>query len=237
MAVGIEGKRFNAWTWLSMPVLCGGLGLCSAEEMNFNLVGALFCAGATVLRGLKSIMQGAIMSKKEDRLDAVTLLYYMAPWAAAVLSVLGLFSEGLEPWTLLISGLQVDPLGGGPVSGVPKVLALLCFSGLNACLLNVFNFLVTHYTSAVAQQVLGNVNSCMSIAISVMIFGNELKAAQALGICTCLFGVWMYQQWGGPAAKPTSAEVIADQHGGQGAEMRSVIGSQSSTANTTATSG
>merc|ERR1719329_186316 len=138
MAVGIEGKRFNAWTWLSMPVLCGGLGLCSAEEVNFHWLGAIFCTGATVLRGLKSIMQGAIMSKKEDRLDAVTLLYYMAPWAAAVLSVLGLFSEGLEPWTLLISGLQVD------------------------------------------QQVRGNVKSCMSIAISVMIFGNELKAAQAL---------------------------------------------------------
>merc|ERR1719329_1467765 len=229
MAVGIEGKRFNAWTWLSMPVLCGGLGLCSAEEVNFHWLGAIFCTGATVLRGLKSIMQGAIMSKKEDRLDAVTLLYYMAPWAAAVLSVLGLFSEGLEPWTLLISGLQVDPLGGGPVSGVPKVLALLCFSGLNACLLNVFNFLVTHYTSAVAQQVLGNVKSCLAIAASVAIFGNELKLEQVVGVGTCLFGVWMYQQWGGPAKSPSSAPVAFDDELKDPTEMIPLPTSQTTT--------
>lgn len=236
MAVGIEGKRFNMWTWLSMPVLCGGLGLCSAEEVNFHWLGAIFCMGATILRGLKSIMQGSIMSKKEDKLDAVTLLYYMAPWAAAVLSVLGLFLEGIEPWTLLFSGLYADPMSGSNVTGVPKVLALLCFSGLNACLLNVFNFLVTHYTSAVAQQVLGNVKSCMSIAISVMIFGNELKMVQALGIGICLFGVWMFQKWGGPAVKPVSAadaayaEDDSGQHNKQGSEMHSVIGSQSTTA-------
>eukprot|EP00913_Durusdinium_trenchii_P035515 g33235.t1 len=42
---------------------------------------------------------------------------------------------------------------------------LLVLSGLNACLLNIANFLVTSYTSPVTLQVLGNVKSCLSIAV------------------------------------------------------------------------
>ena len=69
----------------------------------------------------------------------------------------------------------------------------------------------------VTLQVLGNVKSCLSIAVSVAIFRtldcalkgpttgfahllrwirwrNSLTMEQAFGVCTCLIGVWMYNQ-------------------------------------------
>lgn len=193
LAIVIDGKRYNAWTWVSMPVLCGGLMVCSVKEANFHLLGGLFATGATILRAAKSIMQGSLLKSKEDKLDAVALLYYMAPWAAAVLVVLMAIIEGAEPVTILLEGLRSPT----EIEGLGHVLMLLCLSGLNACLLNVFNFLVTFYTNAVWQQVLGNVKSCLAIATSVYVFGNELKPAQAVGVATCLFGVWMYNKWGG----------------------------------------
>lgn len=194
LAVVMQGKRYNTWTWLSMPVICGGLALCSAKEVNFHLFGAVCATGATVLRAVKSLIQGKLLSQK-DKMDSVTLLYYMAPWAAGMLSVMAMATEGLEPLRLLAAGLGPTPIAVGG----PGVLGLLVISGLNACFLNVSNFLVTSYTSAVTLQVLGNVKSCLSIGISVAIFRNALHVQQALGVVVCLFGVWLYNEKGGPA--------------------------------------
>merc|ERR1719284_2135243 len=103
MAVVFQGKRYNAWTWGSMPVICGGLVLCSAKEVNYDHMGAFFATGATVLRAAKSIMQGKLLTDS-NKLDSVTLLFYMAPWAAVLLFALAIFSEGVEPISLLLLG-------------------------------------------------------------------------------------------------------------------------------------
>mmetsp|Transcript_29748 Transcript_29748/g.75728 ORF Transcript_29748/g.75728 Transcript_29748/m.75728 type:complete len:393 (+) Transcript_29748:217-1395(+) len=195
LAVVLQRKRYNAWTWLSMPVICGGLAVCSMKEMNFNMLGATFATGATILRAVKSLIQGKLLSNTE-KMDSVTLLYYMAPWAAAMLSLMAVVTEGAEPLLLLAKGFQPNAIGGS------NVAALLMISGLNACFLNVSNFLVTSYTSAVTLQVLGNVKSCLSIAVSVAIFRNAINWKQAVGVVTCLFGVWLYNKKGGAAERP-----------------------------------
>lgn len=204
LAMAIQRKRYNWWTWLSMPVICGGLAICSFQESNFHPLGAFYATGATVLRAVKSIMQGRLL--QGDKIDSVSLLYYMAPWAAGVLLLLATFMEGFEPQLLLLSGLRgMGPAGPGAVhdrvTGGTYVVLLLVVSGLNACLLNVANFLVTSYTSAVTLQVLGNVKSCLAIAVSVAIFGNHLSLEQAAGVATCLFGVWLYNRKGGSVSK------------------------------------
>jgi len=202
LAVAMQGQRFNCWTWASMPVICGGLVLCSAAEVNFNAVGALYCFGSTVLRALKSIVQGKLL--EGAGMDSVTLLYYMAPWAALLLQAAAFAMEGLEPFRVLrrglIGGVGADGLAdpfAPAMTGGPLLVALLIASGLNACLLNVFTFKVTACTSAVTLQVLGNVKACLSIGVSVVIFGNPLTWEQAVGVLICLFGVWIYNRKGG----------------------------------------
>ncbi|CAE8689113.1 unnamed protein product [Polarella glacialis] len=58
LAVVMERKSFPMRTWMSMPVICLGLGVCSAKELNFHALGTFYACGATVLRALKSIIQG-----------------------------------------------------------------------------------------------------------------------------------------------------------------------------------
>ncbi|CAJ1347255.1 unnamed protein product, partial [Effrenium voratum] len=58
LAVLLQRKSFPLKTWLSMPVICAGLAVCSLKELNFNALGAFYCTGATVLRALKSLIQG-----------------------------------------------------------------------------------------------------------------------------------------------------------------------------------
>lgn len=210
LAVVMQRKRYNWWTWVSMPVICGGLVVCTTGEVNFNALGAFYATGATVLRAVKSLMQGRLL--EGDKMNSVTLLFYMAPWAGVFLQLLALYSEGLEPQLMLLRSLvdvegEAGAVGGAPhrMTGGVRVLMLLICSGFNACLLNVANFMVTSYTSPVTLQVLGNVKSCLSIAVSVAIFGNPLSVEQGMGVFVCLFGVWIYNQRGGPAAKPQAA--------------------------------
>lgn len=195
-------KRYNSWTWGSMPVICGGLVVCVTQEVNFHAVGAFFAIGATVLRSVKSIIQGRLLDPSETKLDSVTLLYYMAPFSAAFLFVVSMFSEGLEPYTLLMPRLRSNSMEAPPVTGVGHVISLLVLSGFNACALNIMNFLVTSYTGPVTLQVLGNVKGCASIAVSVAIFGNALLGSQVVGVSTCLVGVWIYTNKGGTIKAP-----------------------------------
>ncbi|CAK9061026.1 unnamed protein product [Durusdinium trenchii] len=223
LAVFFQQKRFSMKTWLSMPVICMGLAMCSVKELNFNVLGAFYATGATVLRAVKSLIQGRPQSVAAERRRGASPRkkwrggalhvpeYYMAPISAIWLFLLMLLMEGTEPIVLLLASWTAEILGvlaargfdvggggqlrvGTSVTGIGTVMYLLVLSGLNACLLNIANFLVTSYTSPVTLQVLGNVKSCLSIAVSVAIFRNSLTFEQAVGVGTCLVGVWLYNQ-------------------------------------------
>eukprot|EP00435_Cladocopium_sp_Y103_P046259 s2759_g13.t1 len=211
LAVIFQKKRFSTKTWLSMPVICVGLAMCSVKELNFNALGAFYATGATVLRAVKSLIQGRLLSPSH-KLDSVSLLYYMAPISALWLFFLMLLMEGTEPMMLLLAPWSAEP--GAPITGVGTVMYLLVLSGLNACLLNIANFLVTSYTSPVTLQVLGNVKSCLSIGVSVAIFRNSLTFEQAVGVGTCLLGVWLYNQ-----KEPKASAVAAAPRTGAGTWM------------------
>jgi len=202
LAVALQRKSFNLWTWSSMPIICGGLAICSIMEVNFHALGAFFASSATVLRALKSILQGKLL--QGEKVDSVTLLYYMAPWAALLLSAVAVVSEGSQPLRMIARGLPGVSSLWAPedrLVGSGTLLLMLAVSGLNACLLNVVNFSVTSLTNPVTLQVLGNVKNCLSILVSVGVFGNTLQGIQGVGVAICLIGVWLYNTRGGAAKK------------------------------------
>jgi len=199
LAVLMQKKEFNWWTWGSMPIICGGLAICSIKEVTFHALGAFFATSATLLRAMKTIIQGRLL--QGEKLDSVTLLCYMAPWAAFVLFIVACCTEGIQPLILMSEALTGKNAAGQTITGGWTVLGLLIVSGLNACLLNVANFMVTSHTSAVTLQVLGNVKNCCSIAVSIAIFGNALQPVQVAGVATCLCGVYLYNKKGAEIRK------------------------------------
>jgi solute carrier family 35 protein E4 len=195
IAVSFQGKRYNTWTYGSIVFICGGLIVCGVKEVNFHVLGLSCAICATVLRAVKSIIQGQLLTEK---MDAVTLLYYMAPWAAVFLFAMGVCVEGLKPILLLRYGLMQDE------KAAQTVIMLLILGGLNACFLNITNFQVTADTSAVMLNVLGNVKNCIGIIVSVLIFGNPLLIEQVFGVIVCLVGVYFYQKYGSTVKPPPS---------------------------------
>lgn len=170
-------KTFSQDTYLSLIPIVGGVGLASWAEVNFNRLGFYSALIASVITALMAIMSGILLTQQ---LNAVNLLYYMAPWSFVMLLPLAYLSEFesiRDEWSLY---------------GEPEPIVVLIISGVIAFLLNIFTFLVIKYTSPLTYTVSGNFKVVLSITISVMIFKNEITFWNGLGCAVAVVGVMWY---------------------------------------------
>jgi len=207
MSIAFTDFKHNLCTWVSILLICCGLCVCTAEEVNYNFLGLVLSVGAMLLRSGKSIVQTKLVGKEEN-IDPVLLLYYMSPYSALIVLGMSFAIEGMEPIKLVVQGaedfnglsttLDTDHTGGASFA---MLILLLSLSGINACLLNLSGFYVSRFTSAVTLQVLGSLKSCMGIALSVVILGNAVGDHQSIGLFLCLLGAWIYERRGSTAAQ------------------------------------
>lgn len=195
-------SKYNWWAYISVSILSGGFTLCYKHEQNYHILGLMCCIGAAVFRAAKSVVQAYLLKDKTKSMDAVTLLYYMAPYSGLLLFCFSCATLGARPFTVFFQDGELSP-------NAPMVIGLTVLSGVTACLLNIFNFLVTYYTSAVVLQILGNVKVVLAIAFSSVIFGNEVSTMQWFGSGICVLGCVLYQQKG-HTLKVQAAEKGAD---------------------------
>jgi len=169
--------------YLSMIPIAGGVGLASWEEADFHLFGFLAIVIATALRAIKSVWQGVLLSDEDDKIDALSLLYYMSPPCFFMLLLMTMiFEPEIIMYSTYIMGILTNA----------SLIFWLFLSGLIAFVLNMMNLLVTKYTSAVTLQVLGNVKVVLSIIVSVFIFQNQVSFLAWLGCTITLLGVNWY---------------------------------------------
>ncbi|XP_038059311.1 probable sugar phosphate/phosphate translocator At5g05820 [Patiria miniata] len=175
-------RPVDNYIYMSMVPLCFGSMMCVTGEVNFNIYGFLAAVGATVLRALKSILQGVLL--KEQRIDSIRLLYHMSIPSSAM---------------LLAAAVILEPSAFSPATlwpGALRLLSLLLLSCLCAVGYNLMNFLVTFYTSPVALQVLGNVAIVLDVAVSLVVFQNQISWLSLGGIACIMVGTVMYQEAG-----------------------------------------
>lgn len=180
--VMINKYESRAVYWTLVPVV---LGICIASgfEPSFNMFGFTCCLLATAGRAFKSVLQGILLSDSSEKLDSMNLLLYMAPIAALSLVPLVLFMED-DPLGKAISMSAADPMFG----------AALMFNVFLAYFVNLANFLVTRYTSALTLQVLGNAKGVLAAGISVLIFKNSVSGLGMLGYGITVSGVCLYSE-------------------------------------------
>jgi len=184
LAVRCLSRQSLKWeVYLSMIPIAGGVGLASWQEADFHLFGFAAIVAATALRAVKSVWQGLLLSDEDDRLDAISLLYYMSPPCFAILFFIAVFSE---------PELMLDSVAFGQMLSDWNLMSWLISSGVIAFFLNIMNLLVTKYTSAVTLQVLGNVKVVLSILVSVLIFQNQVSFFSWIGCSVTLLGVNWY---------------------------------------------
>eukprot|EP00128_Syssomonas_multiformis_P017817 Colp12_sorted_trinity150504_noHs@30045 len=192
LSVLATGKKYNKYVYLSMIPLCVGIMLTVTGELNFDWWGLFFLIISTLTRAAKSIVQDMLLSSREERLDSMNLLFYMSPVTVVFLALSSFISEG-------------EGLMARYPTMTQELWHVVWLGGLLSFLLNLLNLMVTEYTNAVTQQVLGNVKVVVSIVVSVLIFQNSVGWASALGCCVTLAGVATYgvvSKWKDPSPLP-----------------------------------
>ncbi|GJR05580.1 probable sugar phosphate/phosphate translocator [Tanacetum coccineum] len=179
----ITCKKETVHVYLALvPVVCG-IVIASNSEPLFHLFGFLMCVGSTSGRGLKSVVQGVLLSSDNEKLNSMNLLLYMAPMASLILLPVSLCIEG-NVFGITVEKARTDWF----------IVFLLFGNGSVAYLVNLTNFLVTKHTSALTLQVLGNAKAAVAAVVSVLIFKNPVNVMGVSGFGVTIFGVVLYSE-------------------------------------------
>ena len=130
-----------------------------------------------------------LLTNPAEQMDPVNLLRCMAPISAVV----------LLPATLILEpGVFMQVLQS---RNETFFLALLALSAALAYFVNLLNFLVTRYTSALTLQVLGNGKGVAAVFVSIMLFRNPVTLVGLAGYLTTVSGMMLYMMSKQPAVQ------------------------------------
>ncbi|CAI5965447.1 unnamed protein product [Closterium sp. NIES-64] len=136
-------KREAALTYAALLPVVLGVVIATGSEPSFHLFGFIICVSATAARALKSVLQGLLLQSDGHQLNSMNLLFYMAPIAVLLLLPATLI---IEPTVLAVAASKAGEDW--------RIVPLLLVNSSTAFFVNLTNFLVTRYTSALTLQVL-----------------------------------------------------------------------------------
>eukprot|EP00004_Rigifila_ramosa_P002431 TRINITY_DN12536_c0_g1_i1.p1 TRINITY_DN12536_c0_g1~~TRINITY_DN12536_c0_g1_i1.p1 ORF type:complete len:640 (-),score=175.14 TRINITY_DN12536_c0_g1_i1:10-1782(-) len=170
------GKYENTLTYASLLPIFFGVAMSVKGEIDFDLIGFLYCFSAVIFRAIKSVTQGLLLTKHEpDSLDSMNLLFLMSSFSIVLLLPLVIL---FEP-----NFVQVrDPVAIFSVLG----------SAFVAVFVNLTNFMVTRHTSALTLQVAGSVKLMLAIFLSNVVFATVMSWLAILGCFVTVCGVTAY---------------------------------------------
>ncbi|KAG6531618.1 probable sugar phosphate/phosphate translocator At3g11320 [Zingiber officinale] len=180
----IMTPRRESWiTYATLVPVVAGVIVASGAEPSFHLIGFIVCIGATAARAFKTVLQGILMSSEEEKLSSMNLLLYMAPIAVIlILPAIMIMEKNVISVTLAL------------VREDFKFALYLLFNSSLAYFVNLTNFLVTKYTSALTHQVLGNAKGAVAVGISILIFRNPVSLTGMAGYGLTVLGVVLYSE-------------------------------------------
>eukprot|EP00775_Hariotina_reticulata_P001274 gene1274-1614_t len=179
----LQANRENWLTYLTLIPIAGGVVVASGGEPLFNIIGFTACLLATSGRALKTVVQSMLLTDSTEKLDPMSLLFYMSSFSVLLLLPATVV---LEPGAFA----QVHSL----VRATPSFFWYLLANSCAAYAVNLTNFLVTKYTSALTLQVLGNMKGVIAAGISIALFKNPVTVKGMLGYFITVMGVVLYSE-------------------------------------------
>ncbi|KAG2484221.1 hypothetical protein HYH03_016956 [Edaphochlamys debaryana] len=216
LAFAMQGHREVPLTYYSLVPIMVGVVVASGGEPSFNFVGFSCCLAATALRALKSVLQSILMTDPSEKLDPMSLLLYMSATSVFLLVPM---SAVLEP-TAYTEVMEL-------INGSPGFGWWLLSNSCLAYFVNLTNFLVTKFTSALTLQVLGNAKGVVAAAVSVAVFKNMVTWQGCVGYAITVGGVFLYSEskrrakaaGAAPAGRaPSNSQLTTQQSGDKGSD-------------------
>jgi len=211
-------KQFSpTMIYVSLVPVVGGVALASFTEVNFNIEGFGTALIASLTTSIQSIVSSMILTGSM-RLDAINMVYYMAPASFIFIC----------PFALMYEYARLQTYDH-TVYGFNFVVGTLIMSGLVAYLLNICTFFAIKSTSPLTFTVFGNLKVIVVIVISVLIFRNEIGVMNGVGCFVAVVGIIWYNsiEYNIKEEKKKQAERAAANQ--KAAELESIISNEEKT--------
>lgn len=180
----ILGEYTGLLVNLSLVPVMGGLALCTATEMSFNVLGFSAALSTNIMDCLQNVFSKKLLSGDKYRFSATELQFYTSAAAVAML---------VPAWVFFLD-LPVIGRSGKSFSYTQDVLLLLLLDGVLFHLQSVTAYALMGRISPVTFSVASTVKHALSVWLSIIVFGNKVTSLSAVGTVLVTAGVLLYNK-------------------------------------------
>ncbi|XP_016072348.1 PREDICTED: solute carrier family 35 member E2 [Miniopterus natalensis] len=180
----ILGEYTGLLVNLSLVPVMGGLALCTATEMSFNVLGFSAALSTNIMDCLQNVFSKKLLSGDKYRFSAAELQFYTSAAAVAML---------VPAWVFFLD-LPVIGRSGRSFSYTQDVVLLLLMDGVLFHLQSITAYALMGRISPVTFSVASTVKHALSIWLSIIVFGNKITSLSAVGTVLVMAGVLLYNK-------------------------------------------
>ncbi|KAJ1984371.1 hypothetical protein H4R34_000687 [Dimargaris verticillata] len=184
------------WTLiLQIFLICFGVFLTVVGETQFHLIGFLLVLGAAVVSGFRwSLTQILLQHKGLGLNHPILTMYRLAPVIFGSMLLLTLIVE--NPLMRASTSASTLPEFATHRHAM-EVFGLVFLGGVLALLTIIFEYRLIQLTSTVTLSVFGIAKEILVIALSILIFGDEMTTTNVLGVVISIVGILYYniEKW------------------------------------------
>ncbi|KAM8791595.1 solute carrier family 35 member E2B isoform 1-T1 [Rhynchonycteris naso] len=180
----ILGEYTGLLVNLSLVPVMGGLALCTATEMSFNILGFSAALSTNIMDCLQNVFSKKLLSGDKYRFSAAELQFYTSASAVVML---------IPAWIFFMD-LPVIGRSGKSFSYTQDVVLLLLMDGVLFHLQSVTAYALMGRISPVTFSVASTVKHALSIWLSIIVFGNKVTSLSAVGTVLVTAGVLLYNK-------------------------------------------
>ncbi|XP_029433760.1 solute carrier family 35 member E2A-like [Rhinatrema bivittatum] len=180
----ILGEYTGFMVNLSLLPVMGGLALCTATELSFNVLGFSAALSTNIMDCLQNVFSKKLLSGDKYRFSPPELQFYTS--AAAVVML-------IPAWIFLMDIPAIRKNGRG-FSYNQDIIVLLLIDGALFHLQSVTAYALMGKISPVTFSVASTVKHALSIWLSIIVFSNKITSLSAIGTVLVIVGVLLYNK-------------------------------------------
>lgn len=180
----ILGEYTGLLVNLSLIPVMGGLALCTATEISFNILGFSAALSTNIMDCLQNVFSKKLLSGDKYRFSAPELQFYTSAAAVALL---------IPAWTFFMD-VPVIGRSGKSFSYSQDIVLLLLTDGALFHLQSVTAYALMGKISPVTFSVASTVKHALSVWLSIIVFGNKITSLSAIGTILVTVGVLLYNK-------------------------------------------
>ncbi|XP_073937688.1 solute carrier family 35 member E2B isoform X2 [Castor canadensis] len=169
---------------LSLIPVMGGLALCTATEISFNILGFSAALSTNIMDCLQNVFSKKLLSGDKYRFSAPELQFYTSAAAMAML---------IPAWIFFMD-MPVIGRSGKSFNYNQDIMLLLLTDGALFHLQSVTAYALMGKISPVTFSVASTVKHALSIWLSIIVFGNKITSLSAIGTILVTVGVLLYNK-------------------------------------------